>query len=302
MPEISIIVPVYNTARYLPRCIKSIQAQTFGSFELLLIDDGSADESLSVCRSFAQSDSRIRVMESEHKGVSAARNLGLRSAKGRYIMFCDSDDFTAPEWAECLYRAIQLHPNSLVGCEYADHVASTGYNRVNELPKTTKNAEIDKRHFYLLSVYGAVLHLWTKIFDSRVIKENGLSFHTDMRQGEDVVFIAEYMKYCSSFYYVKKCLYFWTDNGADTLSRSYCPHCFEDVRSIFLARKPLIDEIYLRDFYKDAYKRFMGCISVANDSLSTDSDEEKERYCQAIISDPAFIEAAGYVRGEESAE
>lgn len=92
-PMISIIVPVYNTEKYLRRCIDSVLAQTYKDFELLLIDDGSTDTSGAICDEYAEKDGRIRVFHKENGGVSSARNLGLDNAKGEWITFVDSDDY-----------------------------------------------------------------------------------------------------------------------------------------------------------------------------------------------------------------
>ena len=84
-PEISIIVPIYNVEKYLDKCIKSIQIQTFSDIEIILVDDGSTDKSGSICDSYAAVDKRIHVIHKENSGVSAARNTGIRSARGKYI-------------------------------------------------------------------------------------------------------------------------------------------------------------------------------------------------------------------------
>ena len=91
-PKISVIVPVYNAEKYLPRCIDSVLTQIFTDFELLLIDDGSIDESGKICNEYADNDKRIRVFHKENGGVSSARNVGLDKAIGEWITFLDSDD------------------------------------------------------------------------------------------------------------------------------------------------------------------------------------------------------------------
>ena len=93
LPKISVIVPVYNTAKYLNRCIDSILSQTFSDFELLLIDDGSTDNSGSICDEYVIQDSRVRVFHKENGGVSLARNLGVNEARGEWIAFIDADDW-----------------------------------------------------------------------------------------------------------------------------------------------------------------------------------------------------------------
>ena len=92
-PEISIIVPIYNVEKYLPRCIESILAQTFTNFELILVNDGSEDDSGEVCDRYAKEDKRIKVIHKKNGGVSSARNAGLKNSIGNYIGFVDPDDY-----------------------------------------------------------------------------------------------------------------------------------------------------------------------------------------------------------------
>jgi len=98
MPKVSVIVPVYNTEGYLSRCINSILSQSYTDFELLLIDDGSRDNSGAICDHYATRDSRVRVFHKENGGASSARNVGLENARGEWITFCDSDDFVYENW------------------------------------------------------------------------------------------------------------------------------------------------------------------------------------------------------------
>ena len=92
MNTVSIIVPIYNSEKYLPQCIESILNQTYKNFELILVNDGSTDNSLSICESYAQKDERIEILNLQHNGVSNARNNGISKAKGEFICFVDSDD------------------------------------------------------------------------------------------------------------------------------------------------------------------------------------------------------------------
>lgn len=122
MPELSIIVPVYKVEKYLPRCIDSILAQTFGDFELILIDDGSPDGCGRICDEYAKKDKRIVVIHQKNMGVSAARNAGLDIARGRYIGFVDSDDWIEPQMYEVMMDAIRENGADMAVCgvRYAD--------------------------------------------------------------------------------------------------------------------------------------------------------------------------------------
>lgn len=102
MPQISVIVPVYNAERYLHRCVDSILSQTFSNFELLLINDGSKDSSGAICDEYAAKDPRVRVFHKENGGVSSARNLGLDNACGEWIAFVDSDDWISENYLESM--------------------------------------------------------------------------------------------------------------------------------------------------------------------------------------------------------
>lgn len=114
---ISIIVPVYNVELYIHQCIDSIVNQTYQDIEILLIDDGSTDKCRNICDEYARIDHRIRVFHTENKGLSAARNLGLREARGEYIGFVDSDDWIEPNMYEVLLQQLEKNGAEISVCE-----------------------------------------------------------------------------------------------------------------------------------------------------------------------------------------
>lgn len=122
-PLISIIVPVYNILEYLPRCVKSLMAQTYQNIEILLVDDGSTDGTGALCDELAREDARIKVFHKENGGSSSARNLGISQAKGEYLGFVDSDDFVEPDMYERLYEGI---------VKYEVPIAQIGRNEIDE--------------------------------------------------------------------------------------------------------------------------------------------------------------------------
>ena len=117
MSRLSVIVPVYKAEKYLHRCVDSILAQTFTDFELILVDDGSPDESGRICDEYALRDNRIKVLHKENGGVSSARNAGIDASSGEFIAFVDSDDYIAPEMYARLFEAHNGHNDTLVVCE-----------------------------------------------------------------------------------------------------------------------------------------------------------------------------------------
>lgn len=120
---ISIIVPVYNVERYLRECIESILNQTYSTFELILVDDGSTDFSYKICQEYAAVDKRIKLYQKENGGLSDARNYGLNYVNGKYIVFIDSDDYVEKEFIEVLYSSIK---------KYSSDIATVAYRRVTD--------------------------------------------------------------------------------------------------------------------------------------------------------------------------
>jgi len=210
MPKISVIVPVYNAAPYLHRCIDSILAQTFTDFELLLIDDGSTDGSGRFCDEYADKDGRIRVFHKENGGVSSARNVGLDNACGEWIAFCDSDDRVFPEWLENF---------GTTDCGSDVDVLLQGY----ECSKSVFGDDNNRSEF----IYGfdgegtaaELLAVWLKeakgIFMCMqalrfsVIHNRHLRFDTQLKHKEDAVFVLDYLSRCNRIRAVNKIGYYY---------------------------------------------------------------------------------------------
>ncbi len=182
---ISIIVPIYNAAQYLKACVKSLQAQTVSDVQILLIDDESTDSSLAIAQALAKQDKRIDVLQQEHAGQSAARNLGMKHAKGEYLAFVDADDRLEADWCE----------QHLAAIEGVDYVQS-GYKRVHnqslqvlqtKLPmhryqftspcmRLYHKKTIEDLHFEMGYIYEDVLFsadLWKKGTTCRMIHNTG---------------------------------------------------------------------------------------------------------------------------------
>lgn len=191
-PEISVIVPVYNAASFLPGCIESILGQTFHDFELLLVDDGSTDGSGAVCRSYAEKDSRVQYLFKPNGGVSSARNLGLDHASGRYVAFCDSDDYAGSDWLQSMYDAAD--GESLVVSSYIirDGVPSSG--RKAGLPPGESSVFVSASDILERLVRARLLQfVWNKLFVRTVITGASLRFDEDFTIFEDEYFVLGYL-------------------------------------------------------------------------------------------------------------
>lgn len=244
MVEISVIVPIYNCDGSIERCIKSIIDQTFQDFELILVDDGSTDESGELCDNFQRIDKRIKVLHTSNKGVSSARNTGIVNSKGRYIMFCDGDDYVEKNWCEVLLEAIKNNPKALV---------SSNYKSVSDTVRIQYEGDDMgfETDYYHLFKYGISPFVWNKIFDNYILKQYNILFDEKLEHGEDVVFTLEYLKHCQKCIFIKSILYSYVYNS-ESAARKYTYDSLYHVLNAFYWRVPFIDECYLEE-YCDIY-------------------------------------------------
>lgn len=193
MAEISVIVPIYNVEPYLRRCIDSVLAQTFADFELILVDDGSPDACGAICDEYAKQDSRIAVIHQENKGVSAARNAGLKIATGNYVSFIDPDDWIEPEMVQTMVSAMKNERVQLVCCRW-DNVYENGEKNSpqfdhGKLGRMAASNFLERLFDFPRSVAGSCCN---KLFMRDHIKN---FFDEQLKIAEDNMFL---MKYCLS--------------------------------------------------------------------------------------------------------
>ncbi|WP_332018862.1 glycosyltransferase family 2 protein [Kaistella sp.] len=212
--QISVIVPVYNATKTINRCIESIQRQSFKNFELVLINDGSTDDSLTLCLEYANMDSRIKVFNKKNGGPSAARNKGIDMASTNLLVFVDSDDYLEPNFIENLFS----------DAECADLVIG-GINKINKgqndtafhFPNTLIEAK-EKKIFlenYPLSDYG---YPFAKLFKKDILNRHHIRFIEDVHMFEDVLFLFEYLKFCDKIKFNDKSLYNYVIAEGESLS------------------------------------------------------------------------------------
>lgn len=193
-PLLTIIIPVYNTAPYLPDCLSSILGQSFSDYELLLIDDGSTDGSREMCDEYAKTDSRIKVFHKENGGVSSARNKGLDEAKGDFILFVDADDIISDYHLEHLMDSdadLVLSGMQKFGVKN-DRSAPPKFSSfgIEELP-IHWNTPPNMNYLYC--------YPWAKRFRSQIIQENGIRFNESLFFSEDMCFNMSYYAFAQSF-------------------------------------------------------------------------------------------------------
>lgn len=218
-PHFSIIIPVYNTAEYLEKCINSILLQTFTSWELLLIDDGSTDTSLRICKKFEKKYNNIFVYSQKNKGVSSARNLGIEKAKGKYLCFVDSDDWVDKDYLENFighteYNSmiVQDHKRILENGKRIIRYVSKYNNEIFQLPKELSQL-IKKDEFTQGYICG-------KLFSRNLILDNNLRFLEKVSLAEDQIFYYKYLQLIAKITFIKSDAYNYIDRE-NSLTSNY---------------------------------------------------------------------------------
>lgn len=244
---ISVIVPIFNAEKYLHRCIKRILAQDYTDYELLLIDDGSIDNSATICDEFAKYDNRIRVFHKENGGVSSARNWGLDKAIGEYIMFVDSDDYMLPGMLEVMVSTLKAKSADLVVCGttetgggYWRPIADVDYS-INQL----KENFVSLLHTELLSPP------WNKIYKKEIIGSN--RFCEDISFGEDLLFNIQYLEKCENISLIKESPFYHEKENENSLVVKFNRNRLLDIEKVWVVvdrfsedKKGLYSK-YLRD-------------------------------------------------------
>ena len=167
---IAVIVPVYNAEKYLRRCVDSVLAQTYGSFDILRVDDGSTDSSPAICDSYTRTDPRVRVIHQENRGLSGARNRGIEETDAPLLLFVDADDEILPEMAEVLYELLRRYDADIAECEFREMEAGRQINRRTAGRKVTAYEGTGLlRLFEKNSTY--TITQWNKLFRRVIFEE-----------------------------------------------------------------------------------------------------------------------------------
>lgn len=217
--KITIIVPIYNASHYLCECIESILSQSFRDFELILVNDGSTDDSLDICKKYEQSDDRIIVVSQTNSGVSKARNRGLDVAKGEWITFADADDYFLDDALLTLYeRAMQTGTDLVLA--NALKLKNGKFSELHRLKnEVLPNAIMSIKHFAL----------WGYLFNADIIRKQQLRFIDGLAYSEDRIFIYQMARYCKTIAFCNKPVYVYRINETSACSsqdgvRKACHH------------------------------------------------------------------------------
>ena len=203
MPKISVIVPIYNTEKYLPQCIDSILAQTFTDFELILINDGSTDNSGTICDEYASKDNRIIVIHEKNDGVSSARNKGIEIARGEWITFVDSDDYISDSYLS------DFPKNDMNDMEICGIVSFNGQSFVSSQSEVNYIGENLVQYYEELFSYRANTSPCAKIIKREILQKNQIKFDKNIILTEDTVFILVLLNYVCRIHIIPNTNYYY---------------------------------------------------------------------------------------------
>ncbi len=279
-PKISVIVPIYNVASFLPKCIESILNQSFSDFELILVNDGSPDNSHDICLHYQETDKRIIIINKQNGGLLSARKAGLESAKAEFISFVDGDDWVDIDFLASMYRIAELHDVDLI---------ISGFIRVFE-GRNEKMTPLYKQGIYqgsnlnellnnMLNTstffqHGVSTYVWNKLFRRSILNKVLFLVPNEITMGEDAAITYSYMPQCSAIGITNSCNYFYRQRvnsmvksiQSSELERNHLTNLIYYLNGALL---PKLDKAKLRRdllyyLYSQAVVRFGGLISDAD--------------------------------------
>ncbi len=256
MPKISIIVPVYNAEKYIDRCIKSIYAQSFTQYEIILVNDGSTDHSAKLCEEYAEKDNRITVIHKANEGAGSARNAGIKVAKGEYLAFPDVDDWFEPEMYQELYDLACSGDYDIVfsGVNYyQNQEGKLTYSRSSFCPAISCSTQKDCREnimtFFPTSTIFDVP--WNKLYKREVAIKNHVRF-SDTKRCQDAMFNIDFYNTIHSAVSIDKAYYNYIENTAEDVQRKF-PKNYIDINIAYFNK--LVSTLTSWGIYHDSIKQ-----------------------------------------------
>ena len=260
-PLVAIVVPIYNTEQYLCRCIDSILAQTYTCFELILVDDGSSDNSGGICQDYAKQDRRVSYYYKINGGLSDARNFGIvhSSSNSKYVCFIDSDDYVEPQYLELLLKGIGSSQLSMcrmrdVYTSLSEHEGAKRYEITVDSIIRHENIKTNERFVQRFQT-GILNSACNKLYDLEIIRDNALRFKKDVNVAEDIIFNLDYLLECENVSEVNHQLYYYCHRENSLVSnvnpQTYDVYCVIRKKMASMFKKslvPLIDKMIYRQF------------------------------------------------------
>ncbi|MCM1262448.1 MAG: glycosyltransferase [Butyrivibrio sp.] len=284
---ISIVVPVYNVEKYLDKCIESLENQTYGNLEIILVDDGATDNSGGICDLHAQADKRIHVLHQKNGGRAAARNVGMDRAAGEYLMFVDGDDWIDTDCIEEAYKFIETDTEMVVFRErsiYTDRVEGNGTDR------HAKFVGSEPLEFYINGYrdFQTVTAVWGKLYRRNLLQ--GIRFE-EGRYYEDIMFITKVYAACHNCIYLDKAYYNYnvaTDNSIT--AKGAIEVTFRDEIPLFHEKEVFLNNMGREDLsIRFSYLKHQRLIRYYTECVQAKKHEYVKRLIKIIREDEELI-------------
>ncbi len=268
----SVIIPVYNSEKTIKRCIKSIASQKRTDVEIIVINDGSTDMTESICKEMQNKYDNIVYIYKENGGVSSARNSGLSVAKGKYVIFIDSDDYVD---SKCFETFDSCTKSDADYYQFVFSIESNGtVKKVISWPECCVDTEGQKEAFIVESVVTrAINSCWAKLYRREIIEKNDLRFYEELSMGEDLTFVFTFLLFADKIERVNSRIYFADVSNKESLSRRYREKLLEQK---ILVYEKMIDALEKSNIKGESVKNslawlhYRNAYSVANDLTKSD--------------------------------
>lgn len=271
---ISIIVPVYNAEQHLSKMIETVLSQTYQKWELILVNDGSIDNTDFIIKKYLQKDSRIRYFTQINSGPSAARNKGIAEAAGVYLSFIDADDWVSPHYLAKLIEPLVDSKVDLVCAGYYE--INNQYKeglKLHDFKLEQHNHEINKYEFLSNIFNGVTGVLWAKLFKKEIFFINSIRLHLDLRLSEDLIAVLEYAMHIQTVYIVGDSIYYYNRLEQGNLSGRFKLSNYEDLQILKKEIEKYRNELLFLDLDDILKKRtYSFMIKLLRDHITSKED------------------------------
>lgn len=291
--SLSILMPVYNSEKYIKDTIKLIKNQTFTNWELIIVNDGSTDDSREICEDFSKNDSRIKVIHKENTGVSDTRNVAIKNANGKYIGFVDSDDKIHKNMFETLINNIEKDNTDLIICGFIEEriveekLVSSVVKKY--YPKDKISMENMKIKFMDFANSEMLNPLWNKVYKREIIEKYNVKFDKNFKTGEDFIFNLDYLLNVQDISFCNEGFYYYAKRSNGSITHQYIDNMYGKGIEIHNKLESFLKKINIfteENKYILAGNHLMGVFSAFLNLFHKDCNmnlKEKKKYISNII-------------------
>lgn len=307
-PKVSVIIPIYNVEKYLARCMDSLLNQTLEDIEIIMVDDGSTDNSPMMCDEYEKKDKRVKVVHKKNNGLGMARNSGLEIANGQYVAFIDSDDFIDRNAFKEMYEVAKLYEADMCMAGYYQFNTKDGTSNKIELFKETKVFNADEVKSISYKMVGAPpeaisdeyfgMSVWKNLYSLDLLKKTNMLFCSEREfVSEDAIFHLSLVPKMNTIVTLNNCYYYYCNNNDVSLSSTFRDGKFDEYKKLYMKEIELLSKYNILEDGKFYIARmFLGNIRNHMKQLSCSGYSVKKRLdiVKTITNDPLLQEVLSW--------